>query len=43
VINNGGDGSNRPITHVSLWDTARFSNWMANWFGSPSLCHRPTG
>ena len=30
VINNGGDSSNRPITFVSWWDSARFSNWMAN-------------
>jgi len=34
VINNGGDSSNRPITFVSWWDSARFSNWMAN--GQPT-------
>ena len=34
VINNGGDSSNRPITYVSWWDAARFSNWMAN--GQPT-------
>lgn len=34
VINNGGDSSNRPITCVSWWDAARFSNWMAN--GQPT-------
>ena len=34
VINNGGDSSNRPITYVSWWDSARFSNWMAN--GQPT-------
>ncbi len=34
VINNGGDSSNRPITFVSWWDAARFSNWMAN--GQPT-------
>ena len=34
VINNGGDSSNRPITFVSLFDAARFANWMAN--GQPT-------
>jgi formylglycine-generating enzyme len=34
VISNGGDSSNRPITYVSWWDAARFSNWMAN--GQPT-------
>ena len=34
VINNGGDSGNRPITYVSWWDAARFSNWMAN--GQPT-------
>jgi formylglycine-generating enzyme required for sulfatase activity len=34
VINNGGNSSNRPITYVSWWDAARFSNWMAN--GQPT-------
>jgi sulfatase modifying factor 1 len=34
VINNGGDSSNRPITYVSWWDSARFANWMAN--GQPT-------
>lgn len=34
VINNGGDSANRPITYVSWWDAARFSNWMAN--GQPT-------
>ena len=34
VIDNGGDSGNRPITYVSWWDAARFSNWMAN--GQPT-------
>jgi formylglycine-generating enzyme required for sulfatase activity len=34
VINNGGDSSNRPITYVSWFDAARFSNWMSN--GQPA-------
>jgi formylglycine-generating enzyme len=34
VINNGGDSSNRPITYVSWWDSARFANWLAN--GQPT-------
>jgi sulfatase modifying factor 1 len=34
VMNNGGDSSHRPITYVSWWDAARFSNWMAN--GQPT-------
>ena len=34
VINNGGSSGNRPITYVSWWDAARFSNWMAN--GQPT-------
>ena len=34
VIINGGNSSNRPITYVSWWDAARFSNWMAN--GQPT-------
>ena len=34
VIDNGGDSSNRPITYVSWWDAARFSNWMSN--GQPT-------
>jgi formylglycine-generating enzyme required for sulfatase activity len=34
VINNGGPSGNRPITYVSWWDSARFSNWMAN--GQPT-------
>jgi hypothetical protein len=34
VINNGGDSSNRPITFVNWWDSARFANWMAN--GQPT-------
>jgi len=36
VINNGGDSSNRPITHVSWFDAARFANWMTNGQGSGS-------
>jgi sulfatase modifying factor 1 len=36
VINNGGDSSNRPITYVSWFDAARFSNWMTNGQGSGS-------
>jgi formylglycine-generating enzyme required for sulfatase activity len=36
VINNGGDGSNRPITYVSWFDAARFANWMTNGQGSGS-------
>jgi len=35
VINNGGDSSNRPITFVSWFDAARFSNWMTNGQGGP--------
>jgi formylglycine-generating enzyme required for sulfatase activity len=31
---NGQSGANRPITYVSWWDSARFSNWMAN--GQPT-------
>jgi len=43
ISRTGGSGSytysvlgsaNRPITYVSWWDSARFSNWMAN--GQPS-------
>jgi sulfatase modifying factor 1 len=34
VINNGGDSSNRPITYVSWFDAARFSNWMTNGQGN---------
>jgi sulfatase modifying factor 1 len=30
VISNGGNSGNRPITYVSWFDAARFSNWMAN-------------
>jgi len=30
VISNGGNSGNRPITYVSWFDGARFSNWMAN-------------
>lgn len=40
VINNGGDSANRPITYVSWWDAARFSNWMAN--GQPTGGQGPT-
>ncbi len=36
VINNGGDSANRPITFVSWYDAARFSNWMTNGQGSGS-------
>jgi formylglycine-generating enzyme required for sulfatase activity len=36
VISNGGDSSNRPITYVSWFDAARFSNWMTNGQGSGS-------
>ena len=34
VITNGGNSANRPITYVSWWDSARFSNWMAK--GQPT-------
>jgi sulfatase modifying factor 1 len=34
VISNGGNSSNRPITFVSWFDSARFANWMAN--GQPT-------
>jgi len=34
VINHDGDSSNRPITYVSWFDSARFANWMAN--GQPT-------
>ena len=32
--------ANRPITYVSWWDAARFSNWMAN--GQPTGAQGPT-
>jgi formylglycine-generating enzyme required for sulfatase activity len=32
--NGGVSAGNRPITYVSWWDAARFSNWMAN--GQPT-------
>ena len=31
---------NRPITHVSWWDAARFANWMSN--GQPTGLQGPT-
>jgi formylglycine-generating enzyme required for sulfatase activity len=34
VINNDGDSSSRPITYVSWFDAARFTNWLSN--GQPS-------
>jgi sulfatase modifying factor 1 len=34
VMTNDGDSGNRPITHVSWFDAARFANWMAN--GQPT-------
>jgi formylglycine-generating enzyme required for sulfatase activity len=34
TIDNGGDGSRRPVTYVSWWDAARFANWMSN--GQPT-------
>ncbi len=34
VMNNAGSSANRPITYVSWFDAARFSNWMAN--GQPT-------
>jgi len=34
VMNNGGSSTNRPITYVSWWDSARYANWMAN--GQPT-------
>jgi len=34
VINNGGPSGSRPITLVSWFDAARFSNWMQNGQGS---------
>lgn len=40
VITNGGDSAGRPITYVSWWDAARFSNWMAN--GQPTGGQGPT-
>ena len=36
VMNNGGSSANRPITYVSWFDAARFSNWMQNGQGSGS-------
>jgi formylglycine-generating enzyme required for sulfatase activity len=36
VISNGGNSSNRPITYVSWFDAARFSNWMTNGQGAGS-------
>ena len=32
-------GANRPVTHVSLWDAARFVNWMHN--GQPDGAQGP--
>jgi formylglycine-generating enzyme len=40
VINNGGNGSNRPISYVSWFDSARFANWMAN--GQPTGAQNST-
>jgi sulfatase modifying factor 1 len=40
VINNGGDSSNRPITDVTWFDSARFANWMAN--GQPTGAQNST-
>lgn len=34
VMNNAGSSANRPITYVSWFDAARFSNWLAN--GQPT-------
>jgi len=34
VINNSGSSANRPITNISWFNAARFTNWMAN--GQPS-------
>jgi len=34
VMDNAGSSANRPITYVSWFDAARFSNWMAN--GQPT-------
>ena len=34
VIDNGGDSSNRPVTHVAWYSALRFANWMAN--GQPT-------
>jgi sulfatase modifying factor 1 len=36
----GVSGSNRPITNVSWWDSARFANWMAN--GQPTGAQNST-
>ena len=36
VMNNSGNSANRPITYVSWFDAARFSNWMQNGQGSGS-------
>jgi formylglycine-generating enzyme len=35
VIDNRGPSGNRPITFVSWFDAARFSNWMQNGQGGP--------
>ena len=36
VMTNGGNSANRPITYVSWFDAARFSNWLQNGQGSGS-------
>jgi len=36
VMTNGGNSANRPITYVSWFDAARFSNWMQNGQGAGS-------
>ncbi len=38
--NGGVSAANRPITYVSWWDSARFSNWMAN--GQPTGAQNST-
>ncbi len=40
VINNGGNSANRPITYVNWFDSARFTNWMAN--GQPTGAQNST-
>ncbi len=38
--NGGVSAGNRPITYVSWWDSARFTNWMAN--GQPTGAQNST-
>jgi len=39
VLSNSGGSGNRPVTHVSWFDAARFANWMTN--GQPGGAQGP--